>query len=160
MTLISGYGQSLFAPLKTKAPDGTQQMLHAQNWRFSDQRVFSESAAPAAGLLGAGFAAPVAPSSLVAVQEMAQADDAATPIGPQTAREKFLAFQQMSTTEKYRALLLGEMGLTEEDLATMTPEEREKIEAEIRERVKELIEKDLREKQQQDALPPGHPDKI
>jgi len=40
-----------------------------------------------------------------------------------------------------RAAILGEMGYTEEQLKALPPKEREKIEQEIRDRIKEKMER-------------------
>jgi len=64
---------------------------------------------------------------------------AATPVKPKTAAEKFMAYQEMSPAEKFRASYLAEKGLTEEDLAAMSPEDRMKIEEEIAAKIKEKI---------------------
>ena len=45
----------------------------------------------------------------------------------------------MSPAEKFRASYLAEKGLTEEDLAAMSPEDRMKIEEEIAAKIKEKI---------------------
>jgi len=56
------------------------------------------------------------------------------------AKEEFMAFMNMSTAEKMRALVLKEMGLTEEQVKNLSPEERKKIEEEILERIKKKME--------------------
>jgi hypothetical protein len=64
---------------------------------------------------------------------------------PDTARQDFLAFSKMTPAEKMRAMILGSMGLTEDQLKAMDPKERQKIEdkikALIREQVERLVEK-------------------
>lgn len=57
----------------------------------------------------------------------------------QNAREKLLRILQMSPAEQIRYQMLQEMGLTEETLSQMPPEERIKIE----EKIKEEIERQL-----------------
>lgn len=146
MSLISGYGQSLFAQLKIPAADGKpQQSLIATNWRLSDEREFSK--APVAATTGTQGL--VQGQTLFAAQSIAQ--DSTTveesPLDEISPKEKFLQYQEMTTTEKYRAMFLGQMDMTEEELAALPPEEREKIEAELREKIKEAIEEDLRKKE-------------
>jgi len=53
-----------------------------------------------------------------------------------TAVEKFMKYQEMTPAEKLRASYLSSKGLTEEDVAAMTPEERTKLEKEIEESIK------------------------
>lgn len=147
MSLISGYGQSLFAPLKINAADGKQQSLIATNWRISDVREFSKE--PVAATTGAQGL--VQGQTLFIAQSMAQ--DAASveesPVVEKSAKELFLEYQEMTSAEKYRAMFLAQMGVTEEELEAMPPEAREKIEAELREKIKESIEEELRKKEQE-----------
>ncbi len=154
MSLISGYGQSLFAQLNITGANGVQQKLNATNWRFSDVREFSEKAVESAAKTSGGAQGLISGQTAFAAQSMAQegvAVDATAAVG-KTDKEKFLEYQQMTTAEKYRAMFLGQMGLTEEDLEAMDPAEREKIEAKLLEMIKEQIEKDMREKELKNQL--------
>ncbi len=54
--------------------------------------------------------------------------------------EEFLAFAQMSPAEKIRYLILKEKGLTEEELAELPENEREKLEQEIAAAIKRKVE--------------------
>lgn len=58
-----------------------------------------------------------------------------------SAADTFLEFNEKSWEEKIRAMMLGDMGLDEESLAALTPEERAKIEAKIREKIEAEVEK-------------------
>lgn len=62
-----------------------------------------------------------------------------------TTAEEFLEFARMNPAERIRAAYLKEKGLTEEDLAAMPKEEREKIEEEIRELIEKKVRKGLPE---------------
>lgn len=53
--------------------------------------------------------------------------------------ESFLKWAKMSPVERIRAQYLESHGLTEESLKALPPEEREKIEQEIAEKIKEKI---------------------
>jgi hypothetical protein len=55
--------------------------------------------------------------------------------------DEFLDFTGKSWQDKVRTMILKSMGLKEEDLAAMSPEDREKIEARIKEKIKEEVEK-------------------
>lgn len=57
--------------------------------------------------------------------------------------EEFLKFARMSPAEKMRALILGEMGVTEQQLAAMSPEERAKVEEKIAARLKERMKQEM-----------------
>lgn len=58
-----------------------------------------------------------------------------------SAADAFLDFTSKSWEERMRVMILNSMGLKEEDLANMTPEELEKIEARIKEKIEDEIEK-------------------
>ena len=61
-------------------------------------------------------------------------------VGGDAAVGEFLDFMSKSTEEKMRALLLKGMGVTEEELASLPPEERAKIEEKIREKIEDAME--------------------
>ena len=69
-----------------------------------------------------------------------------------SAKEEFLDFANMSPAEKYRAMFLAEMGLTEEDLAKMPQKERREIEDLLRERIKAKLKEDS---EKQTGMPIG-----
>ncbi len=56
--------------------------------------------------------------------------------------DEFLEFAEKSYEEKMYDLMLKKLGLTEEDVANMTPEQRAEIEAKIQEMIKAEIEKE------------------
>ncbi len=55
---------------------------------------------------------------------------------------EFLKFAEMSAEEKMRYLMLQQMGVTEEQLAAMAPEQRAKIEQKIKESIEASLKKD------------------
>ncbi len=83
--------------------------------------------------LGAQVATP---DTAVAAQELGLSD----------AAKEFLDFMDKTPEERMRAQILGSMGLTEEELAALPPEERRKIEAKIQETIEARIQKDTEEK--------------
>jgi hypothetical protein len=64
----------------------------------------------------------------------------------EAAIKRFMDYQSKSTEEKMRDQILASMGLTEDDLKNMSPEEREKVEAKIAQIIKEKME-EQREKE-------------
>ena len=56
---------------------------------------------------------------------------------PATAAEEFRAFMAMTPAEKIRYSMLQEMGLTEDDVKAMPPEQQQKIEEAIAERIQQ-----------------------
>ena len=59
------------------------------------------------------------------------------------AEEKFLAYARMTPAEKLRAALLSQLGLTEEEVKAMSPEEQQKVEQKIRDLIEQAAEKQM-----------------
>lgn len=62
---------------------------------------------------------------------------------PDSAAAEFKNYMAMSPAEKIRYSMLERMGLTEDDLKAMPPEERDKIEMAIARKIQEELEKSL-----------------
>jgi hypothetical protein len=60
-----------------------------------------------------------------------------------SAKDEFLKWAQMTPGERMRANMLSSMGLDEAKLAAMSEEEREKIEAQIREMIEVKVRADV-----------------
>jgi hypothetical protein len=60
-----------------------------------------------------------------------------------SAEEKFLAYARMTPGEKLRAALLSQLGLTEEQVKAMSPEDQQKVEEKIRDLIKQAAEKHM-----------------
>ncbi len=78
--------------------------------------------------------------------EMSASDSAKT---GKSASEEFHDWMNMTPGEKLRASILKELGITEEDLANMTPEARKNVEAGIAEKVQTLFAQQVHENQQE-----------
>ncbi|OIN86980.1 MAG: hypothetical protein AUJ12_03565 [Alphaproteobacteria bacterium CG1_02_46_17] len=59
---------------------------------------------------------------------------------------QFLEYQKMTPEEKMRDAILKKLGMTEEDIAALSPDERAKIEEKIKDMIKEEIENKMAEK--------------
>jgi len=59
-----------------------------------------------------------------------------------TARDEFREFAQMTPAERMRAAMLQRLGIKEEDLAAMSPEERQAVEEKLKAMIKEQVEND------------------
>jgi hypothetical protein len=66
---------------------------------------------------------------------------AKTNTAPQSAEEKFLDYAKKTPAEKLRASLLAGAGVTEEQLQSMSPDQRKAIEQKIADQVKQAAEK-------------------
>lgn len=64
------------------------------------------------------------------------------PVEEKTVADQFLEFAEKSYEEKMYDLMLKRLGLTEEEVANMSPEQRAEIEKKIEEMIKAEIEKD------------------
>lgn len=65
---------------------------------------------------------------------------AATKQVEQTAEQKFLDYAKKSPAEKIRDALLQSIGVTEEEMKNMTPEQRKDVEQKIADKIKETLE--------------------
>jgi hypothetical protein len=68
------------------------------------------------------------------------------PAGLSTGREEFLKFQAMTPAQKMRAMMLAKLGVTEEQLKAMSPEDRKKIEEKLKDMVKQQVQNDPEKK--------------
>ncbi len=58
-----------------------------------------------------------------------------------SARAEFDKFSQMTPAQKMRAMMLAKLGVTEEQLKAMSPDERAKVEQKLKDMVKQQFEK-------------------
>jgi hypothetical protein len=66
----------------------------------------------------------------------------ASPIGETSAKDEFLKFQAMTPAQKMRAMMLAKLGLTEDDVKAMSPEDRKKVEDKLKEMIKQQVQND------------------
>ena len=64
----------------------------------------------------------------------------AKPESVSSAREDFLKYAAMTPAEKMRASMLAKLGVTEEELKAMSPEERAKVEQKLKDMIKQEVE--------------------
>jgi hypothetical protein len=72
----------------------------------------------------------------------------AAPTAKTSVRDEFMKWAKMTPAERMRANILASMGLSEDDLARMSVQEREKIEEKIRELIKLKLKQDPNSKGQ------------
>lgn len=63
-------------------------------------------------------------------------------VGETSAKDEFLKFQAMTPAQKMRAMMLAKLGVTEEQLKAMSPEERAKVEQKLKDMVKQQVQND------------------
>jgi hypothetical protein len=98
---------------------------------------------------GASIMASLGASALAKVNALTapKAADAASGSGvsaaaDKSAKDEFLDYAKMTPAEKMRAAMLGKLGVTEEQLKAMSPEERKKVEDKIKDMIKQQVEND------------------
>jgi len=67
-------------------------------------------------------------------------------VGGPSARQDLYDYAAKSPAEKMRAAILGKLGVTEEEVAAMDPKEREKLEAKIKQMIKDEVTQQAEEK--------------
>lgn len=63
-------------------------------------------------------------------------------VGETSAKDEFLKYQSMTPAEKMRAMMLAKLGVTEEQVKAMSPEERAKIEQKLKDMIKQQVQND------------------
>lgn len=107
------------------------------------QSLLSSANDRANAVMGALNATVAEPSTAVNAQVIGQTDD--TTEGD-AAKQEFLDFMAMDPEARMRAQMLGGMGLTEEQLAAMPADERQKIEDRIHEMIVAKVQEETEEK--------------
>ena len=69
-----------------------------------------------------------------------------SPTGETSAKDDFLKYQAMTPAQKMRAMALAKLGVTEEQLKAMSPEDRAKIEQKLKDMIKQQVQNDLDKK--------------
>jgi hypothetical protein len=84
-------------------------------------------------------------SRLTAVMAPKPADPSSDPLSAspaKSAKDEFMDYAKLTPAQKMRAAMLAKMGVTEEQLKAMSPEERQKIEDQIKKQIKEQVQND------------------
>jgi hypothetical protein len=88
----------------------------------------------------AGATANVASAGAAAPPTTADASAAAHDSGASTAVSDFLDYAKKTPAQRMRDAILKSMGLTEDDLKRMSPDQRKAVEDAIREKIKDAAE--------------------
>jgi hypothetical protein len=84
-------------------------------------------------------------SRLNAAMAPKPADPSSDPLSAapaKSAKDEFMDYAKLTPAQKMRAAMLAKMGVTEEQLKAMSPEERQKIEDQIKKQIKEQVQND------------------
>ena len=136
------FSPSVLQSLGTKRADEA-----AQSW--FEQKIGETNTAKSAGALSILPASRATPLSFDTILELQRLDEPPTTLKAPTATEIFLEEAQKSPMERMREQILEQLGLSEADLAQMSPEERRATEDQIR----ELIEAKFRQAMGGDGEP-------
>jgi|CXWL01.1.fsa_nt_gi hypothetical protein len=107
----------------------------AQAW--FEQKVGAANAANSAGALSILPAAQAQPLSFETVLALQRLDEETTTISAPSATDLFLEEARKSPIERMREQILEELGLSEDGIAQMSPEERRATEDKIRQMIEE-----------------------
>lgn len=137
-----GFTPSILQSLAAKRADQA-----AQAW--FEQKTGETNAAKSAGALSILPASQATPLSFDTILELQRLDEPPATLKAPTPTEIFLEEARKSPMERMREQILEQLGITEEDLAQMSPEERRATEDQIR----RLIEEKFRQAMGGDGEP-------
>lgn len=89
---------------------------------------------------------------LMAPKDTGSSADGMGAVPAKSAKDEFLDYQKMTPAQKMRAAMLSKLGVTEEQLKAMSPEDRQKIEEQMKEMIKEQVMGANKDKAQKGAL--------
>ncbi|HTO31041.1 MAG TPA: hypothetical protein VL202_07695 [Pararhizobium sp.] len=95
--------------------------------------------APTVSIGGSASSSSLSSALWLSMADKMEADTGSLTEAPKGPADEFMEWSRMSLAEKIRAQILGEKGLTEEDLAGMDADARAAIEAEIKEAIKRQL---------------------
>lgn len=88
----------------------------------------------------------IGPSGFAGAYSGLTASKSAPEVGEPSAKDEFLKFQAMTPAEKMRAMMLAKLGVTEEQLKAMSPEDRKKVEDKLKDMIKQQVQNDPEKK--------------
>lgn len=68
-----------------------------------------------------------------------------------SAKDEFMALMDKSPAERMREILMQQLGVTEEDLKNMSPEDLEKFEQKLQDLIKEKVKQAMEQQKGQDV---------
>ena len=97
---------------------------------------------------GPSILASLAASTLSKINAATAAKPAAPSSDPlsaaptKTGKDEFMDYAKLTPAQKMRAAMLAKLGVTEEQLKAMDPKERQKIEDQLKEQIKQQVQND------------------
>ena len=98
-------------------------------------------------LASLGAAALSKINAATAPKPAASSSDPLAAAPAKSAKDEFMDYAKMTPAQKMRAAMLSKLGVTEEQLKAMSPEERKKIEDKLKDMIKQQVENDPKMKQ-------------
>jgi hypothetical protein len=114
-----------------------QQRRDLSDQNFAPQTNAAANSAGPLSILPSSSAVKLSFENVIALQSLAEPEP--TQLTEMSATEKFLAEARKSPMERMRDQVLNELGLSEESLAQLPPDERRAAEDKIREMIEEKI---------------------
>ena len=123
---------------------------------LSSNSLAAEKAPPTISTNPAGLLSSGTQSTLLVAQESNTSQPKQPPANadtyqPTDTERAFLEYMEKTPAERIRDAILKEMGITEQDLAQMTPEQRQGIEEEIAQRMQDKAVKTAEDRENRDA---------
>lgn len=81
-------------------------------------------------------------NAATAAKPATSSSDPLAAVPAKSAKDEFMDYAKLTPAQKMRAAMLAKMGVTEEQMKAMSPEERQKIEDELKKQIKEQVQND------------------
>jgi TPP-dependent pyruvate/acetoin dehydrogenase alpha subunit len=98
-------------------------------------------------LASLGAAALSRLNAATAPKPAGSSSDPLSALPEKSAKDEFMDYAKLTPAQKMRAAMLAKMGVTEEQLKAMSPDERQKIEDQLKKQIKEQVQNDPSMKQ-------------
>ena len=81
-------------------------------------------------------------NAATAAKPAASSSDPLAAVPEKSAKDEFMDYAKLTPAQKMRAAMLAKLGVTEEQLKAMDPKERQKIEDQLKEQIKQQVQND------------------
>jgi hypothetical protein len=81
-------------------------------------------------------------NAATAPKPVAASSDPLAAVPAKSAKDEFMDYAKLTPAQKMRAAMLSKLGVTEEQLKAMSPDERKKIEDKLKDMIKQQVEND------------------
>lgn len=81
-------------------------------------------------------------NAATAAKPAESSSDPLAAVPAKSAKDEFMDYAKLTPAQKMRAAMLAKLGVTEEQLKAMDPKERQKIEDQLKEQIKQQVQND------------------